>query len=431
MITRFTRPTPFSWLIALSIALTNDAPSRAQPPHSPSCVEQAWDVTWNRFFHSGTETFMDYLSSYSDGRELAHLPSADEVKRQYPNPCGYSTGMEDGMILGGAMLSTLSDRYSVTADASLKSKAKRVFRGMNRCATVHNVPGFIARNVCVEDGESVYINSSRDQYTHFVHGLWKYYRSGLADDATKQQIKTRLSEVADRMLEFVTAENNYDFGRADGSRCPLGICRMWQVQAHEAARLPMIYAAAWDVTRNPVYHDQWRRYIVDACEQSKAPSKHNPAYALLQMQASLELLHQLEPEPELRAEIATTMQHVSELALERQRHTNLALKGLTPEQLAMLGPNWRNVPKWINLDTYPNPQWGEYRRIWHVSREAGEAALIPLMSPNAEATAEQRAHLEEVMARIDYSAHSSCGVIFHLAAYWKLAAISKKARRNK
>jgi len=50
------------------------------------------------------------------------------------------------------------------------------------------------------------------------------------------------------MIEFVTPENDFDFCRADGTRCPLGICRMWKVQPHEAARLPMIYAAAWDVT---------------------------------------------------------------------------------------------------------------------------------------------------------------------------------------
>jgi hypothetical protein len=182
------------------------------------------------------QTFGDYLSSYEKGKEQAHLPTADEVKRQYPNPCGYSTGMEDGAILGGAMLSVLCDRFEVTKDESLRDKAASVFAGLNRCVTVHGVKGFVARNVCPEDAKSVYINSSRDQVTHFVHGLWQYFHSPLPDEATKQQIRVILADVAERMIEFVTPENDYDFCRADGTRCPLGICRMWKVQPHEAAR---------------------------------------------------------------------------------------------------------------------------------------------------------------------------------------------------
>ena len=61
-------------------------------------MDRAWDVTWSRFYLPSVQTFGDYLSSYEKGREQAHLPTAEEVKRQYPNPCGYSTGMEDGAI---------------------------------------------------------------------------------------------------------------------------------------------------------------------------------------------------------------------------------------------------------------------------------------------------------------------------------------------
>jgi hypothetical protein len=77
------------------------------------------------------------------------------VKRQYPNPCGYSTGMEDGAILGGAMLSVLCDRFAVTKDESLREKAANVFAGLKRCVTVHGVKGFVARNVCPEDARAL------------------------------------------------------------------------------------------------------------------------------------------------------------------------------------------------------------------------------------------------------------------------------------
>lgn len=382
-------------------------------------MDQAWQVTWDRFFHKDVQTFMDYLSSYEAGKEQAHLPTAEEVRRQYPNPCGYGTGMEDGMILGGAMLSLLCDRFAVTGEESLRGQAAQVFGGMRLSVTVHGVRGFVARNVCPEDKKSVYINSSRDQYTHFVHGLWKYYHSPLVDEPTKGEIRGILAAVADRMIEFVTPANDYDFCRADGQRCPLGICRMWNVQAHEAARLPMIYAAAWDITGDERYRQQWRKYVADAVAQSATPDKNKPAYALLQMQSSLELLHQLEPESELKSTIATTMKHVSSLAERRLAYTVKGIAKKSPEEMQMLGPDWRQVKVWKDQKGYMNPQWGPYREIWHLTREAGESALIPLMADEPTMSAESRKELEDVLLKTDYLHNSSCGILYHLASYWK------------
>ncbi|MCW0219977.1 MAG: hypothetical protein OJI67_16755 [Prosthecobacter sp.] len=397
--------------------------SRVQAEEPKATLEakmnDAWEVAWGRFYQKDVQTFMDYLSSYEPGKEQAHLPTAEEVGRQYPNPCGYSTGMEDGMILGGAMLSLICDRFAVTGEASLSERAAEVFAGMSRCATVHGVPGFVARNVCPEDQKSVYINSSRDQYTHFVHGLWKYYHSPLADEATKVEIRKILAAVADRMIEFVIPANDYDFCRADGKRCPLGICRMWNVQAHEAARLPMIYAAAWDVTGDERYKLEWRKYVAEAVAQSANPDKNKPAYALLQMQASLELLYDLEPDKELKSTIATTMQHVSSLAERRLSYTLKGLAKKSPEEMRMLGPDWRLVKEWKDQKGYLNPQWGPYREVWHLIREAGESALISLMVEDPQMTDEQKQQLQAVILQSDYLHNSSCGIIFHLAAYWK------------
>lgn len=395
---------------------------RAAEQELAAQMDLAWEVTWTRFYLPKVQTFGDYLSSYEKGREQAHRPSAEEVKRQFPNPCGYSTGMEDGAILGGAMLSVLCDRFATTHDEALREKAASVFAGLRRCATVHGVRGFVARNVCPEDATSVYINSSRDQVTHFVHGLWQYYHSPLPDDGAKQQIRVVIADVAERMIEFVTPENDYDFCRADGTRDPLGISRMWQVQPHEAARLPMIYAAAWDVTRNERYREQWRRYVAEAIEQSANPGENKPAYALLQMQCSLELLHALEPDPALKATIHTHMTHVRDLAAKRFQSVLASIAKKSPEEMRMLGPDWRNVPEWKDQKGYANPQWGPYREIWHLTREAGESALILLMVDPGSVSETQRAALRGLFGAFDYAHNSSCGIIYHLAAYWKARA---------
>lgn len=382
-------------------------------------LERAWDITWRRFYLPQVQTFGDYLSSYEPGREQAHLPTPEEVRQQFPNPCGYSTGMEDGAILGGAMLSILCDRFMVTQEEGLRSRAKEVFAGLHRCATVHGVRGFVARNVCPGDGRSTYLNSSRDQVTHFVHGLWQYYHSPLPDEPTKQQIRTLLADVAERMLAYVTPANDYDFCRADGERCPLGICRMWNVQAHEAARLPMIYAAAWDVTREARYRAAWRQYADEAIAQSATPGEHKPAYALLQMQCSLELLLALEPEPALKAEIGERMRHVRDLAARRFTAVGAQLEKEDPARLAMLGPDWRTVPEWKDQKGYPNPQWGPFRAVWHLTREFGESALVLLMTEPASLGEAEKRLLVTELGRFDYEHNASCGILYHLAAWWK------------
>lgn len=402
-------------LLAL-VTISLPAQEKSTPPHP---IDQAWEAAWNRFYLPKVQTFADYLSSYEPGKEQAHLPTAEEVRRQFPNPCGYGTGMEDGAILGGAMLSTLCDRFSVTREESLRSRAAEVFTGLRRCTTVHGVRGFVARNVCPEDGRSSYINSSRDQVTHFVHGLWRYYHSPLADESAKQEIRKLLADVAERMIAFVTPENDYDFCRADGKRCPLGICRMWNVQPHEAARLPMIYAAAWDVTRDERYHAKWRQYVDEAIEQSANPGGQKPAYALLQMQISLEVLHALEPDKALKSKILARMRTVRELGTQRFTSVLAKLAKKTPEEMRMVGPDWRHVPVWKDQKGYPNPQWGPYREIWHLTREAGESALILLMVDADQVTPAQREELRNLPGRFDYLHNSSCGILYHLAFYWK------------
>lgn len=382
-------------------------------------MDRAREVIWESFYLPEIQTFGDYLSSYEKGKEQAHLPTAEEVKRQYPNPCGYSTGMEDGAILGGAVLSMLCDRYAVTGDEALREKADKVFEGLKRCATVHGVRGFVARNVCREDRKSVYINSSRDQVTHFVHGLWQYYRSPLSGEAKREEISKVIADVAERMIAFVTPENDYDFCRADGQRGPLGICRMWNVLPHEAARLPMVYAAAWDVTRDERYREQWRRYVGDAIAQSVHPGDGRPAYALLQMQCSLELLHELEPDPALKNAILKCMTNVRTPASKRFASVLEKLSNKSPEEMRMLGPDWRQVSDWINQKGYMNPQWGPYREIWHLTREAGESALILLMGETGPLTESEEASLVGMISTFDYTHNSSCGIIYHLSAYWK------------
>ncbi len=372
------------------------------------CIDGLWDVTWKRFYLPRTHLFYDYLTSYEPGQELAHLPTAGEVRRQVPNECGYGTGMEDGMISAGVMLSAIVDRYAVTKEETLRQRAQEVFAGIQLSATAHGAPGFLARGVCAEDLKSIYPNSSRDQYTHAVHGLWLYFHSPLCSPETREEIGTILSAIADRMTRNVTPENNYDSLRADGTRDARGISRMWNVKGHEAARLPMIYAAAWDVTGKQEYHGLYRTYVEPAVEQSFSVEGGQPTYALLQMQASLELLSALERDPGLKQKMRQIMAAVSGRCASRARSAGQRGEKL---DLTMLCTDWRTDEGLSEK--------GRYRKVWYCIRESGEAALTQLMDEDAAFSEEQYALLAEAITRLDCERVSSCGIFYLQAAYWK------------
>lgn len=371
-------------------------------------MDHAWRATWSRFYLPKTNLFYDYLSSYEPGCELAHLPTAAELARQHPNECGYGTGMEDCMISAGVMLSLIVDRYAVTSDETLRERARAVLRGIHLCATVHGAPGFLARGVCPEDGKSSYVNSSRDQYTHAVHGLWLYLHSPLCDPAARRTIGEVLAAIADRMTRNVTPEDDYDSLRADGTRDTRGISRMWNVKGHEAARLPMIYAAAWDATGKQEYLDLYRKYLTPSIQQSLVVEEWQPTYAFLQMQASLELLKSFEREPALQKQMSEIMAMVSQ---------RCAARALRADGRATMLDLRRTCSDWRS-DEGLSPK-GKYRPVWYNIRESGEAALSQLMDQEGTFPAEQQRLLTRAITRLDYDRVSSCGIFYLQAAYWK------------
>lgn len=390
------------------------------PEQAAAKVQQAWDTSWSKFFLPQTNLFYDFLESLEPGKELAHLPTPEEVQRQFPNEMGYDTGMEDCMIYAGAWLETLTDRYACTQEESLKELADRVLRGIELCSTVHGSPGFLARGVCPTDQKSTYINSSRDQYTHAVHGLWLLYHSPMSTDEQKARIRVVAGAIADRMIRNVTPENDYDALCSDGSRCRRRIQRMWNVDGHEACRLPMIYAIAWDVYRGideakaATYYREYRRYIAEAVRQSLDLENQQfrfsvASYARLQMQCSLEVLYQLETDAELKEGLRKCMVHCRNHAAGKV--AGVLKRGLSLDLNVLPGRDWRE----------PNSALRDlsgYRVVWYTPREMGELIQTILMCPDTQLTEEQRQAYWQLLNRIDYERVSTSGIFYLVGAYW-------------
>ena len=242
-------------------------------------------------------------------------------------PHGYGRGIGDCAIVSGVSLSMLCDKYAVTKAPAVKDDAKKVAFGLLNLARSHGYKGFVARGLCAEDGKSICALSSRDQVTHWVHGLWRYSTNGWADAETKADFAKLCVDVAGLMLRNVTPENEYNFLQADGSKDPRGICTMWgpNVYPHEAARLPMIYAVAWKMSGDVKWRDLYEKYIDQALDitltikdkPTKTWAGIMPTYSLLQMNTSLEVLLGIERDPARRARMEDAARYAARMADER------------------------------------------------------------------------------------------------------------------
>lgn len=379
-------------------------------------IDQAWDVTLQRFFHPRTLLFYDYLTSFEPGHTLDHLPTADEIRHRHPNVCGWGTGMEDSAINGGAMLAMLCDRHAIRPDESTRAQARLVFRGLKSLAEIHGVPGFVARSVCPTDLTSVYPNSSRDQYTHAVHGMWYYYRSELSSDHERADIRRILCEIAAYAERFATPEHGYTLADLDGK--PAVCSKMLEVAPHEAARLPMFYAAAWCVSGDTHWRDSCLRHLDAALDQSLELDPRMAAYPKLQMQCSLELLRD--------SGICTAIQLDKCLASMRVVADSMASNSIAACEMArgadlrVLFPDWRKQPLYpSNGLQVPDVLWGSLRPVFLSVREIGEAALTHHMASDITHSTIVSENLAALVATLDHEHYAGYGILYLQAAYWR------------
>ena len=390
-------------ILALIIAL-------ALSPHifaetikiDPSQEKDMWNSVWTRFFSPKTDVFYDLIVSLNPENSLDFVPTAEQIKKLAPaNPNGYGTGME------------VLDKYEVTKDASLKKYADAIVRGMARCSLSPKTRGFVARAVSTSDGKSFFPSTSRDQYTHCIHGLWKYYNSPLSTADDKKIIAEICSAVADRMIEKMTPATNYDAQNADGKPSTFGLSRMWKVSAHEAARLPMIYAVAHLVTGDKKYLEEYKKYAKESISQSANFDRNMAPWAQLQMQISLEAMLSFAESESERNAIKGIMGDVSALAAKRLASASNALSDPKLDLTSPL-PNPQERP----IQPNGKPDMREFKNILRTPRYFGEMALTMLVRGAEDFDEKSARLLAKPIEKIDYDKMSSCAVIFHLAAYW-------------
>jgi len=391
-------------------------------------AEDAWRAAWDRFYDERTHLFYDYVCSYEPANRLAGLPSPAEAAQQNPNPNGWGTGMEDCAISGGLMLAMVCDRFAATGETVLSLIAQKNFIGLKALVASSATEGFVCRGLCPADDRSHYPESSRDQYTWYVYGLWRYYHSPLAQVEEQAAIRKLVAAICARMERNIVAEHKFSIGKDTGAFDGI-VDKMWENMAHEVARLPMIYAIGADVTGDKHWKDLARRYSAEAATKSKEASTKVP-YALLQQQTSLEVLYRLEDDPALKKQWLEAMVLVADRA---KVHLEKCLKYQAPtaEQIHF---DWREWPLKksgpYSVPTRPEAFLAEDRTI----REPAEAALVQLLCPEPALTPEQVALVKRMIAQVDYTKVVYYGHYYTQAVYWRAVRCGllklPAARRN-
>jgi len=153
------------------------------------------------------QLFSQHVDQHGVIRDYAgDLPTPEDCALGKPNVIGWWSPIENGPMFTGLYLPALCERARRSGSSTDKDQARRLAQGLIKCASVSDVPGFIARGIG-SDGSCHYPLGSDDQTHPWFLGLHAYVTSGLPSDEERRQIVAKMKEVADVVA-------------AKGLRCP-------------------------------------------------------------------------------------------------------------------------------------------------------------------------------------------------------------------
>jgi hypothetical protein len=264
-------------------------------------------------------TDLVYGKRLNGPRGLAVLESPAEIANGRvggeQRPYGYGSGIEDTAYQTGMLLFALCDAEEATGDPYFAELARRAFRGLERMSTLSPVEGFVPRGPHPADGKTYYRDSSLDQHSLYVCGLWRYHRSRLASPAEKESIRAIIGKVIRRLEKaqwIIKVEDGSAPSKAGGSML------LWEPRT--AALLLMMLAAAHDVTGDAHWKDEYdrfsgeqdgRRWALLAKEIDRSRERR---YTLFMNQHALrvETLRRIEPSAERKAVLRRHLEATAE-----------------------------------------------------------------------------------------------------------------------
>lgn len=392
-------------------------------------IIKGWEFIFDKLFSKKTKLIYDYVTTEGEDGAFCHLPTIEEISQSYPNPCGWYTGMEDGDINGCIMMDAVLKRYEITQDDSLKQYAYDLYDGLMANAKVSSVKGFLARARHPKDGVTHYINSSRDQYTHWIDTMTRFYFSKYSNESQKNDIRTVIVEFAEKAEQDVKMENSYCLLDEEGN--PALVCNMYgdKVWGHESCRLAMFYMSAYVITRNEhwlkLYHSI-RDWGIDKAERFKSEYDY-AGFALMQMQVSLRFLYDYETDSAYKQRYFAMLKKVANRMQPLVLDTREFVKDFNLPTTAV---SWRDVPdEFVFEDSLsaggkkvikPAVWFATMGQGWRKLRNAAESIIGQSLCPEYHFSQEVINDFLEILKTISFE--KPCGyipVLYNLA-WWTL-----------
>ena len=392
-----------------------------------NAMDNAWNYIWDKLFCPESKMFYDYITSREQSKRFGHLPTAEDIAANLPNPCGWGTGMEDCMLNAGSVMDILRIRKQLTGEDNLAS-AIAVAEGIVRCATRHNKNGFIVRGMSYPAIQSCYTNSSLDQFTLAIYGAWRFIDSYQeAPASVLKTVREVICACADYCTETVTSQNDFNLLRLDGKKAQ--VSKIWHCSCHEYMRLPMIYTAAFNISGKKRYLDLANQYIHEALEKTSLLDNKDEWWdiPIVQMQISLYLVLESGVFPEMNEELSGIMDKVADFA---GIELNKELKNAEDFQgnWCELNTDWRTNRIFIqyggirgNGEGYRNPVFPDSYAISNaILREIGNYLTTVALSPAKEPEAATLERVEEFLTKVDYLNYAGDAPVKLLHAYWSV-----------
>lgn len=253
-----------SWILLLLAAWTTRAgePAPAGAPATPAAVspqqladavEEAHAVLWSKFI--GDDGLIHDF--------VGELPSPDDCEQGRPNAIGWWSPIENGPMFTGTYLVAICERARRSGASADREQARRLAKGLLTCASVSDVPGFIARGVGT-DGKCHYPMGSQDQTHPWFYGLHAYATSGIPDANERAVVVDKMKEVAGA-LEAADWKCPCDGAFTGQSRGDFKLFRH-----HGAVMYLFILRAMYDVTGDRIWLERYQKAMSERSDRTGA-----------------------------------------------------------------------------------------------------------------------------------------------------------------
>ncbi len=179
----------FRSMICIAILLLVNVLSAQEHLSVEDAIEQANKELWNKF--------IDKYGIINDF--VGEIPTPEDCILGRPNAIGWWSPIENGPFFTGLYLIAASERAQRSENKKDRKKAKRLADGLLKCASVSDVPGFIARGVGT-DGKCHYPMGSDDQTIPWYLGLYSYLKSDVPSTSHRKKVIDKLNVVSKALM---------------------------------------------------------------------------------------------------------------------------------------------------------------------------------------------------------------------------------------